>query len=70
MRSETKSVLSADGRELKEGDRAFNYYDCKWGVIGELSRSTDGWFDFKHDDGTRAFLNGERISANKPSWMK
>jgi hypothetical protein len=44
-----------------EGDRAYNYYSMKPGVIGEGSGTFDGWFDFHHDDGTRVTLNGQRI---------
>lgn len=42
------------------GLRLYNYYDCKWGVVCTIG--TDGWFDFAHDDGTRATLNGVRVS--------
>jgi hypothetical protein len=62
------SVITADGVELKCGDRAFNYYDCKWGRIEKI-RTDDTWFDFRHDDGTLTSLNGERIASKKPSWM-
>jgi hypothetical protein len=64
-----KTIVTADGATLKVGDRAFNYYDCKWGKIEEINRHDD-WFTFRHEDGTSAVLNGERISKNKPTWMK
>ena len=30
------TILTADGYAVHEGDRVFNYYDCKWGVIGRV----------------------------------
>jgi len=43
----------------------------KPGVIVDIE--SDGWFDFNHDDGTKAFLNGERICsvgfAKGKGWM-
>lgn len=62
-------IRTADGHELKIGDKAFNYYDCKWGVIERIDQG-NGWFTFRHDDGTSTTLNGERIAKDKPSWMK
>jgi hypothetical protein len=43
-----------------QGDRVFNYYDRK---LGEIISPPDsaGWFDVRQDDGTTAYLNGERI---------
>lgn len=49
---------------IVEGMRLFNYYDCKWGVVGTIG--TDGWFYFTHDDGTGALLNGVRVSTINP----
>lgn len=46
---------------LAEGDRAFNYYDRKPGVIGKIDDT--GWFHFRQDDGTVKVLNGERICS-------
>jgi hypothetical protein len=54
--------VTEDGVELKEGDRAYNYYDMKPGKIGRASFS-EGWFDFEHDDGTIQLLNGQRICS-------
>ncbi len=51
------------------GLRLFNYYDCKWGIVGERI-DPDGWFDFIHEDGTRALLNGVRVSTVKPEWAR
>ncbi len=56
-------VVTEDGVKLVEGDRAYNYYDMKPGLIGKESSGFDGWFDFHHDDGTRALLNGQRICS-------
>ena len=64
-------VKTEDGIKLEAGERAFNYYGRKPGVIGDIE--SDGWFDFNHDDGTKAFLNGERICsvefAKRKGWM-
>jgi hypothetical protein len=49
---------------ITPGQRLFNYYDCKWGTVGAIG--TDGWFDFTHEDGTRATLNGVRVSTVNP----
>ena len=61
------------GTPANVGDKAFNYYDFKVGTIGNIIRH-DGWFDFKHDDGTSALLNNERVCsllfANKKGWLK
>lgn len=54
-----------DRTPIAEGDRLFNYYDGKWGVVGDID-SRDGWFDFHHDDGTTTTLNGVRVSTKEP----
>lgn len=60
------AITTADGKAVHEGDRVFNYYDCKWGTIKPGSLDPEGWFDVNHDDGTVACLNGERISTVNP----
>lgn len=57
----TVTTLTADHVVIAEGARAYNYYDRKAGTVGPIE--PDGWFDFRHDDGSRALLNGERISS-------
>ena len=32
----TRTITTADGRILREGDRAFNYYDMELGRIGRI----------------------------------
>jgi len=59
-----RSIVTEDEVTLVEGDRAFDYYGMKWGVIGTVD--TYGWFDFIHDDSTRSTLNGERIATFDP----
>ena len=55
-------IRTADGHVVKPGDRVFNYYDCKWGVIGKIDQH-NGWFDFLHEDGTKTILNeSQRIN--------
>lgn len=48
------------------GLRLYDYYDCKWGVVTALDEYSPGWFDFRHDDGTRSILNGVRVSTVNP----
>lgn len=86
-----RRVTSADGAHLAEGDRAFNHYDMKAGVLGPVderaqpdpakgqSSSTpqeewsNRWFEFRHDDGTRASLDGSRVCteafARRRGWL-
>lgn len=64
--SNCSDLTTEDNRTpIVEGMRLFNYYDAKWGVVGRIDRS-DGWFDFIHDDGSRALLNGVRVSTVEP----
>lgn len=56
-------VTTEDGVTLHFGDRAYDYYTMKPGVIGEGTLAPDIWFDFHHDDGTRCLLNGQRICS-------
>ena len=65
-----QEIRTADGETARLGDRLFNYYDMKWGVIENFDLCSPGWFGFRHDDGTYATLNGERVAAEKPAWMK
>lgn len=52
-------IRTADGVDVQEGDRVFNYYDGWW---GEISRVDDqGWFNLTSRDRKRACLNGERV---------
>ena len=62
-----KSFITEDGIEVFPGDTCFNYYDLKIGSI-EQDRQfdpEDGWFTFKHEDGTKAVLDGSRICSIK-----
>lgn len=34
---ENRLIRTSDGFGLRDGDRAFNYYDMKWGVIHNIS---------------------------------
>lgn len=60
-----KLIQSADGCLVAQGDRVFNYYDRKWGVIAEAP-DREGWFHVLQDDGSQALLNGERIALHDP----
>ena len=59
-----------DGVRVSYGDRVYNYYDMKAGVIveGSMTMAPDPWFDVKHDDGSIAVLNGPRICSIE--WAK
>ena len=59
-------IRTEDGKRVDAGDVVFNYYDGKWGTIVEGSIDAHGWFDVRHEDGTRKTLNGERISSFDP----
>lgn len=65
MPNEAISYRAECGTTLREGDRAYDYYSMKPGVIGRpASLSTnDGWFYFRHDDGSELLLNGQRICS-------
>lgn len=64
-----ETIRTADGVVLALGQPAWNYYDGKHGVIGH-DLDAEGWMTFHHDDGTSAVLNGERIAAECPSWLR
>jgi hypothetical protein len=57
------TIRTEDGAALNEGDRAYNYYDMKPGTIRANSLDSAGWFDFDHDDGSSAYLDGSRICS-------
>jgi hypothetical protein len=75
------SITTADGVRLAAGDRAFNYYDMKPGVVGRIDERaqpdtmagqdsstpvaewSNHWFEFLHDDGTSASLDGSRVCS-------
>lgn len=59
------SITTEDGVVVHEGDRVYNYYDMKPGVIvpNSITMAPDAWFDVQHDDGTRTLLNGARICS-------
>jgi hypothetical protein len=57
---ENKTITTEDGVALKEGDRAYNYYDMKPGMIEAIHE--DGWFRFVQAGGN-AFLNGQRVCS-------
>lgn len=64
--SDDSSLTTEDNRTpITKGMHLFNYYDCKWGKVGDIGR--DGWFDFHHEDGTRTTLNGVRVATTDPS---
>ena len=62
-------ITTEDGVDVAVGDRVYNYYDRK---VGKIVTNPDnaGWFDVKHNDGTTAYLNGERICSVEFAWNK
>ena len=58
-----QGVVTEDGVDLLPGDRAYDYYSRKAGHIDEAGPDAQGWFDFNHDGGTRAYLDGSRICS-------
>jgi hypothetical protein len=59
------TITTADGYEVPEGTRVFNYYDGHWGTVGPIDST--GWFDhFPEDGGRGAYLNGERVCVEIP----
>lgn len=66
-------ICLEDGTRRKPGDLAFNYYDMKPGTIGD-DVDPEGWFTFRHTDGTTALLNGERVcslaTAIEKGWLE
>lgn len=65
-------VTTADGHEVTIGDRVFSHYSMREGYIRE-SIGFDGWFDLVYEDGSRDYLNGERICslahAKRMGWL-
>lgn len=62
--------VTDDNITVQTGDRVYNYYDMRPGVIGESNGYDDqpdspnyGWFTFVGDDGRRSTLNGQRICS-------
>ena len=57
------TIKTEDGVIVNPGDRVYNYYDMKPGVIreGSVMQAPDPWFNVDHDDGTTSLLNGQRI---------
>jgi hypothetical protein len=64
------TILTADGRVMREGDRVFSHYTCTWGVIRNITTTFgDPWFDFEEEGGKKTLLNGDRVCKDKPAWM-
>ena len=54
--------VTEDDVMVFQGERAYNYYEMKPGVVGKPSFFKE-WFEFIHDDGTVTSLNGQRICS-------
>jgi hypothetical protein len=50
-----------DGKTVRRGDDAYDYYSMQFGVVGRDLYSR--WFEFHHCDGTVIPLNGQRICS-------
>ena len=57
------TIRTEDGVTLQEGDRCFDYYNGRWGVIERID--SDGWFTHRSDARTTS-LNGERVCVRLP----
>lgn len=58
-----RTIMTEDGKTVREGDRVFNYYDGWWGTLGPIDDG--GWADV-HGENKRAYLNGQRLSTFDP----
>lgn len=68
-------IITEDDIKMRQGDLAYNYYDMKPGRIAKLELAFQSgqegdlknglWFEFLHDDGSTALLNGARICSMK-----
>jgi hypothetical protein len=58
------SVMTADRKTVAEGNRVFNFYDWKWGVI---VRGAEGMAELAHDDGTCTVINSRWVLTKDPS---
>lgn len=72
-------IISDDGKEMREGDRAFSVYTMTWGIIKNVKEHPTGetidprrdlWFDFVQENGKTDYLNGQRIGSYKPGWVR
>jgi hypothetical protein len=51
-----------DGKDVKVGDKVYDYYSMKPGtIVKDAGTFPDPWFDVEHTDGTIVVLNGQRI---------
>jgi hypothetical protein len=68
--SKSDVIRTEDGVVVRPGDRIYDYYSMKPGIIepGSITHAPDVWFDVTHDDGTRTILNGQRICTI--AWAK
>ena len=66
-------VYISYGGEANFGDKVYNLADQKVGTLLSETR-VGGWFKVRHEDGSFALLNGERMCslevANKQGWLK
>lgn len=59
-----KDITTEDGVKVGIGDRVYNYYDMKPGVIeGPIRYMPDAWFEVRDDNGKASILNGQRICS-------
>lgn len=65
--SDCKDLTTEDNHTpIVEGMRLYNYYDGEWGVVEFNSHTEeDGWFYLRQDDGSKALLNGVRVSTKE-----
>lgn len=56
---------TVDGNPIQVGATLFNYYDGKWGRV-VADPDSEGWFDLQQENGSKAHLNGQRVSSFDP----
>jgi hypothetical protein len=66
-------IITADGMLVNVGDAIFDYYSMEPGKVATAPDGA-GWFDVRHDNGNREYLNGERICtlkhARQMGWLR
>lgn len=70
-RGTDKRFVTADGYEIRDGARIYDYYDCQpvtisFELTGPEREYWDGWFTAVTDDGGTTLLDGSRLQGYAP----
>lgn len=60
-------IITEDGKTVRKGDRAFNYYDGYWVTVGDID--SEGWADCQ-GPARCCCLNGARLASYDPNGSK